>query len=66
MTATERKLKSEIAPPKTLRQACEGAGLTVDAAAKKIGRARNTLYLAWERPSRYPVAFQKLTQILNQ
>lgn len=66
---THEKNKNKLQSPQTpatLRLACLSAGMTVTAAASEAGCARNTAYLAWERPSRYPLAFQKLKKAIQK
>lgn len=41
---------------------CASKGMTVTQLARRIHRARNTLYLAMERPSRYPETYRLIAQ----
>ncbi len=61
MHPTEDKKKQSA-----LRDACADVGLTVAGLARRIRRARATCYLAWERPSRYSVAYALIQKELTK
>lgn len=67
MTATRSNSKKQKPLASvSLKRRCWARGLTVTALASKIGKARPTVYFAWENPDRYPVTFQLIQEVLAE
>ena len=61
--STEKSMKKLTLRQLRQRTAAKGL-LTIRELARRIGCSRNSIYLAMERPSRYPLVFQKILEVI--
>jgi hypothetical protein len=67
MTAVKRKQKmaSGSVTLSNLRSRCRARNMTITQLAERIGQARNMVYLAVEKPSRYSGTYQRILDALQ-